>query len=59
MFISNRGDDRIRLMLNIVVFDEKMRNLMWDECSNITVQLDNSHIRSHGESNDELYYGEQ
>ena len=51
--------NRIRSMLNREGFDEKMRNLMWSECENMAVQLDNSHIRSHGESNHELYYGKE
>ena len=37
----------------------KMRNLMWSECANMAVQLDNSHIRSHGERNHELHYGKE
>ena len=32
---------------------------MWAECGNMAVQLDNSLIRSHGESNHELYYGKR
>ena len=36
-----------------------MINLMWAECANMSVKLDNSHIRSHGESNHELYYGKE
>ena len=32
-----------------------MINLMWDECSTMSLQLDNSNIRSYGENNHEFY----
>lgn len=49
--------NRVREMLNGAGFDEKMRKSIWAECANMSMQLDNSHVRKKGISNYESYHG--
>jgi len=49
--------DRVRAMLNNAIFNLKMRTIMWAECANTAVFLDNVHTRFNNMSSYEKYYG--
>ena len=51
--------DCVRAMLNQAGFNKLTRVLMWAECANVAVYMDNIHVRYSQASSYELFYGKK